>query len=83
MVFVGLADFRYLTDALTPDEALELLERGLAYSDERAKTLSRGRLPRLPTTPGWLGYLTTSSPCLRAQAVRRRLHPGKAQGSNT
>ena len=30
---VGLIDFRYLTDALTPGEALELLERGQVGKD--------------------------------------------------
>src|SRR5947207_12514786 len=37
----ALVDFRYLSDALTPDEALALLERGAAGRDERIAVLRR------------------------------------------
>jgi L-fuconate dehydratase len=53
---VGLVDFRYLTDALTPDEALALLEQGAAGKAERAEILERDGYPAYSTTPGWLGY---------------------------
>ena len=66
---VGLVDFRYLTDALTPDEALELLERGQVGKEERAKTLSRDGYPAYSTTPGWLGYSDDRLAALCAQAV--------------
>ena len=65
-----MIDFRYLTDALTPDEALELLERGQAGKDERAKTLSRDGYPAYSTTPGWLGYSDDTLAALCAQAVQ-------------
>lgn len=53
---VALVDFRYLTDALTPDEALELLRGAEAGRSEReAELLARG-YPAYTTTPGWLGY---------------------------
>jgi len=67
---VGLIDFRYLTDALTPDEALELLERGQAGKEERAKALSRDGYPAYSTTPGWLGYSDDRLATLCAQAVQ-------------
>ena len=67
---VGLVDFRYLSDALTPDEALELLERGQDGKDERAKTLSRDGYPAYSTTPGWLGYSDDTLAALCAQAVQ-------------
>ena len=67
---VGLIDFRYLSDALTPDEALELLERGQVGKDERAKTLSRDGYPAYSTTPGWLGYSDDTLATLCAQAVQ-------------
>ena len=53
---VALVDFRYLTDALTRDDALQILraaEPGRAA--RREELLSRG-FPAYTTTPGWLGY---------------------------
>ncbi|KAA9149893.1 fuconate dehydratase [Amycolatopsis acidicola] len=53
---VDLADFRYLTDALTRDEALEILHRAEpGRAGREAKLLSDG-YPAYTTTPGWLGY---------------------------
>lgn len=66
---VGLVDFRYLTDALTPDEALDLLERGEAGRAERAGALQRDGYPAYSTTPGWLGYSDDQLARLCAQAV--------------
>jgi L-fuconate dehydratase len=49
-------DFRYLTDALTPDEAMDLLRRGREGAGaRRARLLERG-YPAYTTSPGWLGY---------------------------
>jgi L-fuconate dehydratase len=53
---VDLVDFRYLTDALTRDDALELLERGSAGRAERIKILEHDGYPAYTSTPGWLGY---------------------------
>jgi L-fuconate dehydratase len=53
---VGLVDFRYLTDALTPGEALELLERALPGRREREAELLRDGYPAYTTSVGWLGY---------------------------
>ena len=53
---VSLVDFRYLTDAITPDEALKILrhtERGRA---QRERELLATGYPAYTTTPGWLGY---------------------------
>ncbi|MFD4253060.1 L-fuconate dehydratase [Amycolatopsis thermoflava] len=53
---VDLVDFRYLTDALTRDEALEILRAAQPGRAEReARLLSEG-YPAYTTTPGWLGY---------------------------
>jgi len=53
---VGQIDFRYLTDALTPDDALTLLLRAREGAEERrARLLERG-YPAYTTSPGWLGY---------------------------
>jgi L-fuconate dehydratase len=53
---VGLVDFRYMTDALTPDEALELLERAVPGREEREAELLRDGYPAYTTSVGWLGY---------------------------
>ncbi len=53
---VDLIDFRYLTDALTREDALEILraaEPGRAVRE--AELLEQG-YPAYTTTPGWLGY---------------------------
>ncbi|MFF1821964.1 L-fuconate dehydratase [Kribbella sp. NPDC058245] len=53
---VALVDFRYLTDALTPDEALEILRKGQTGRAEREALLRERGYPAYTTTPGWLGY---------------------------
>jgi L-fuconate dehydratase len=53
---VSLVDFRYLTDALTPEEALEILRRAEGGRAERAARLLEDGYPAYTTTPGWLGY---------------------------
>ena len=53
---VELVDFRYLTDALTRDEALGILERARPGRPERQERLLREGYPAYTTTPGWLGY---------------------------
>ncbi|MFG3515216.1 enolase C-terminal domain-like protein [Streptomyces bobili] len=49
-------DFRYLTDALTPDEALTLLRRGREGADGRRTRLLERGYPAYTTSAGWLGY---------------------------
>ncbi|CAL9610384.1 hypothetical protein SUDANB6_05638 [Streptomyces sp. enrichment culture] len=52
---VGRAGLRYLTDILTPEDALDLLRRGREGAGERrARLLERG-YPAYTTSPGWLG----------------------------
>ena len=54
---VALVDFRYLTDALTPDEALEILRRARERPGGADRTAARRTaIPAYTTTPGWLGY---------------------------
>ncbi|MGW1341121.1 L-fuconate dehydratase [Kribbella sp. NPDC002412] len=53
---VDLVDFRYLTDALTPEEALEILRAGESGRAEREALLRERGYPAYTTTPGWLGY---------------------------
>jgi L-fuconate dehydratase len=53
---VGLVDFRYIRDALTPDEALALLRAAAPGRAERTARLLEQGYPAYTTTPGWLGY---------------------------
>lgn len=53
---VGLVDFRYLEDALTRDEALDILRRAEPGRAERTAHLLQHGYPAYTTTPGWLGY---------------------------
>lgn len=53
---VGLVDFRYLTDALTPDEALAMLRAAEPGRAERREQLLAAGYPAYATSPGWLGY---------------------------
>lgn len=54
--FVRCVDFRYLTDALTPDAALELLERAAPGKAGRIARLQAEGHPAYTTSAGWLGY---------------------------
>ncbi|MET9441262.1 L-fuconate dehydratase [Streptomyces sp. NPDC006610] len=49
-------DFRYLTDALTPEQALDLLRRGQQGAGARACALLERGYPAYTTSAGWLGY---------------------------
>jgi L-fuconate dehydratase len=53
---VSLVDFRYLSDAITPDEALEILRAAEPGRAERIEQLVATGYPAYTTTPGWLGY---------------------------
>ncbi|MGX9296940.1 enolase C-terminal domain-like protein [Tsukamurella paurometabola] len=66
---VDLVDFRYLTDALTPDEALALLERAAPGRAERAAALRAEGYPAYTTSPGWLGYSDEKLVRLAKEAV--------------
>jgi len=53
---VSSIDFRYITDALTPDEALAILERQAATKAEREAQLLKVGYPAYTTSAGWMGY---------------------------
>ncbi|WP_219414626.1 L-fuconate dehydratase [Pseudonocardia nigra] len=53
---VDLVDFRYLTDALTRDEAVAILRAAETGRAQREEQLLREGYPAYTTTPGWLGY---------------------------
>jgi L-fuconate dehydratase len=53
---VSCIDFRYITDALTPDEALGILRRNAGTRAERIAEMERDGYPAYTTSTGWLGY---------------------------
>ena len=53
---VKLIDFRYLTDAITPDEALDFLKGNEDKKTERIEKLKVEGYPCYTTSAGWLGY---------------------------
>ncbi len=66
---VRQVDFRYISDALTPEEALELLTKGKQGAVERAAELLRRGYPAYTTSPGWLGYSDEKLTRLAREAV--------------
>ncbi|HET8655334.1 MAG TPA: L-fuconate dehydratase [Longimicrobiaceae bacterium] len=69
---VACVDFRYLSDALTPDEALEILRRNVPTRAERAGEMLCEGYPAYTTSAGWLGYPD--------EKIRRLCREGIAQG---
>ena len=53
---VKLIDFRYLTDAITPDEAMDILKENEDKKTERIEKLKAEGYPCYTTSAGWLGY---------------------------
>jgi L-fuconate dehydratase len=66
---VDLVDFRYISDAITPQEALELLTKSKANKVKNEADLIANGLPAYTTTPGWLGYTDEKMVRLAKQAV--------------
>lgn len=70
--FVRLIDFRYLTDALTADEARAILESQASTKSERIARMEVQGYPAYTTSAGWLGYSDDK--------VRALCREGLAQG---
>jgi L-fuconate dehydratase len=54
--FVKCVDFTYITDAITPEQALDLLKTKEGGKAERIATLIDKGYPAYTTSAGWLGY---------------------------
>lgn len=67
---IGLIDFRYLTDALTPDEALQILKDAEPGKAARTADLLASSYPAYTTSPGWLGYSDEELARLAREAVQ-------------
>ena len=66
---VRCIDFRYITDAITPDEALALLKRLEPTKLEREAEMRRDGFPAYTTSAGWLGYSDEKLRALCREAV--------------
>ncbi len=53
---VACVDFSYITDALTPEEALEILKRQEPGKQDRINYLMKHGYPAYTTSAGWMGY---------------------------
>ncbi|SDD17968.1 L-fuconate dehydratase [Paracoccus isoporae] len=67
-----IVDFRYLTDVLTPDDALAILEAAADGKAERIAELEQNGYPCYTTSAGWLGYPDDK--------LRRLCREARAQG---
>ncbi len=70
--FAACIDFRYLTDALTPGQAVELLQPFSRGREERIERLRSEGYPSYTTSAGWLGYSD--------EALRQKCTDLKARG---
>ena len=78
---VDLVDWRYLTDALTPDEALRPAQGGRAGPGRAGRPrCERVGYPAYTTSPGWLGYSDAKLDRLAREAVADGYTPDQAQG---
>ncbi|WP_128380694.1 L-fuconate dehydratase [Streptomyces cavernae] len=66
---VSQVDFRYISDVLSPADALDLLSRGREGAADRERLLRERGFPGYTTSPGWLGYSDEKLTRLARQAV--------------
>jgi L-fuconate dehydratase len=66
---VACVDFRYIEDALTPDEATELLRRRVPGRAGREAEMLRDGFPAYSTSAGWIGYSDEKIKKLAEEAI--------------
>jgi L-fuconate dehydratase len=80
---VSCIPFNYITDALTPDEALEILKRNEPTKDLREQQMQKSGYPAYTTSAGWLGYTDEKMRMLvRAQLAQGWTHFKMKVGRN-
>ncbi|GAA5844368.1 hypothetical protein JCM3766R1_006370 [Sporobolomyces carnicolor] len=67
--FVAATSFRYITDFITPDEALELLRSKQAGKAQRLAKLKEKGYPAYTTSVGWFGYSDEKVARLTREAI--------------
>lgn len=68
---VSIIDFRYLTDAITPDEALAIFRKAEPGKDERIARLKAEGYACYTTSAGWLGYSSEKLTRLATEAIEQ------------
>ena len=66
---VSQIDFRYISDALSPADALTMLKAAEPHKHERIRQLLAEGYPAYTTSPGWLGYSDEKMQQLAREAV--------------
>ena len=66
---VAAIDFRYISDALTPQEALEILTKAQGDKAKNEELLRQSGVRAYTTSPGWLGYSDEKMLDLTRQAI--------------
>jgi L-fuconate dehydratase len=66
---VRCADFRYVTDAITPEEALEIVRQNEPTKGVREEEMLRYGFPAYTTSTAWLGYTDEKLRRLAREAV--------------
>jgi L-fuconate dehydratase len=66
---VACIDFRYITDALTPAEALAILRRHAPTKAAREQEMLQRGYPAYTTSAGWLGYSDEKMRALCQEAI--------------
>jgi L-fuconate dehydratase len=66
---VSTIDFRYIDDALPPEEALDLLRAALVGKDAREQQIVAEGYPAYTTSAGWLGYDDAKVDALTREAL--------------
>ncbi len=66
---VSIIDFRYLTDCVTPEEALQIFEAAQDGKAARMAKLKAKGYPCYTTSAGWLGYSNEKLTRLATEAV--------------
>jgi L-fuconate dehydratase len=66
---VACVDFRYIDDALTPDDALAILRRNVSTKAERERLLLAEGFPAYTTSAGWIGYPEETLPRRAREAI--------------
>ena len=67
---VSCIDFTYITDVITPDEAIQILKDRLPAKEERMAQLLQHGYPAYTTSAGWLGYSDDQIRSLCREAVK-------------
>ena len=67
---VSCIDFTYITDVITPDEAIQILKDRLPAKEERMTQLLQHGYPAYTTSAGWLGYSDDQIRSLCREAVK-------------